>query len=72
MSAIPTDRTGCVCGAKVIRTGRLVLDAKPSPFGTYAAYRSGSGGWVTRVLRQGDQPLSFEKRYAVHECGEGG
>ena len=65
--AIPTDRTDCVCGARVIRTGVGVLDWQPSPYGTIAAYH-GTGAWLARRLRQGEIPLPYEKRYAKHEC----
>jgi hypothetical protein len=66
--AIPTDRTDCVCGARVIKAGRLVLDWEPSPYGTIAAYQGSSGAWLARQLRQGEIPLSYEKRRTEHDC----
>lgn len=66
---IVTDRTDCACGARVIRTGRLVLGWDPSPFGTIAARHEASGAWLARRLSQGEQPVAgVEKRYAEHEC----
>ena len=61
-------RTHCVCRTKVIHTRLGVLNREPSPYGTYAAYRGGSGAWLARKLEQGQEPRSYEKRHALHEC----
>jgi hypothetical protein len=67
--AVPTARTDCLCGTRIIRAaGGLILDYEPSPFGTIAAFHQASGAWTTRVLGQGQEPVPPEKRYQLHNC----
>ena len=50
----------------------LPLDPRPDDAGNQAAYRDGTGGWRTRQLKAGEEPLRHEKRYMPHmaTCGK--
>ena len=53
--------------------GKLMpLDEHPDDAGNQAAYRDGTGGWRTRHLKTGEEPLRHEKRYMPHmaTCGK--
>lgn len=66
-----TPRTCRACGspllwALTVNAKLMPLDPSPGPEGNQAAYRDGTGGWRTRQLRQGEEPLRWEKRYMPH------
>jgi hypothetical protein len=44
----------------------MPLDPRPHGDGNQAAYRDGTGGWRTRQLRQGEEPLGYERRHMPH------
>jgi hypothetical protein len=70
--AVRTDRTDCACGARVILARDVPpLDYAPDPAGTVAARHAASGAWQARWWNPGDVLAVLEKRYRVHECGEG-
>lgn len=73
-----TTYTACKhCQARVIFPravgGRAFppLDYAPDPAGTVAARHAASGAWQARWWNPGDVLAVLEKRYRVHECGEG-
>lgn len=65
-------RTCGTCGKPVIwaltaaNRKWLALDPAPSPDGNQAAYRDGTGGWVTRQLKDDEQPYGYERRLMPH------
>lgn len=51
----------------VTRAGkRMPLNPSPDPGGNQAAYRDGTGRWLTRQLRKDEEPLGYERRYMPH------
>lgn len=44
----------------------MPIDPTPNPDGNVAAYRDGTGRWRARVLRAGEQPAGYERRYMPH------
>jgi len=53
--------------AVTVPGGKLIpLNAAPVPDGNVAAYQSQPGRWLARVLRKGQEPEGWEKRYTPH------
>jgi hypothetical protein len=44
----------------------LALDPDPDPDGNQAAYRDGTGRWITRQLRKDQEPYRYERRMMPH------
>lgn len=44
----------------------IPLNPLPDPGGNQAAYRHGTGAWLTRQLKEGEEPYTHEKRYNTH------
>jgi hypothetical protein len=68
----PCDLTACrrckrpIFWAFTGRGRRMPLDAEPHPDGTIAAYKSGTGTWMCRTLKHGEEPHGYELRYMTH------
>lgn len=45
---------------------RLALNPRPDPAGNQAAYRDGTGRWLTRQLGKDARPFGWERRYMPH------
>ena len=45
---------------------RLALSPRPDPNGNQAAYRDGTGRWLTRQLARDAKPYGWERRYMPH------
>jgi hypothetical protein len=69
---MPADSTPCESCQAPIMFGwtrgrkRMPLDAAPDPAGNVAAYRDGRQALVARVLKKGEEPLGYERRYMPH------
>jgi hypothetical protein len=44
----------------------LALNPEPDPAGNQAAYRDHRPAWLTRQLKDGEDPYGFERRYMPH------
>ena len=47
---------------------RQPLDAAPDPAGNVAAYRDVADNWRARSLRDGEEPLRYERRMMPHHA----
>jgi hypothetical protein len=66
---------GCrqpVMWAVTANSKRLALNPTPDPAGNQAAYKDGAGILRTRQLKDGQDPLAYERRYMPHvaTCGK--
>lgn len=57
---------GRLLWALTVNAKLMPLNPGPDPGGNQAAYRDGTGGWRTRQLKAGEEPLRYEKRYMPH------
>jgi hypothetical protein len=66
----PTACMGCdapIWFARTTANGKAMpLDAKPGEDGNVCCYCDDRGTWHARVLRAGEQPLPYERRYHTH------
>ena len=45
---------------------RIALNPDPDPKGNQAAYRDARPAWLTRQLKDGEEPHGYERRYMPH------
>ena len=64
-------RMSCGCGqrilwARTVNNRPIALNPVPDPEGNQAVYRDGTGTWLTRQLRDGEEPYGYERRLMPH------
>lgn len=64
-------RFTCDCGqrllwARTVNNRSVALNPVQDPDGNQAAYRDGTGTWLTRQLKDGEEPYGYERRLMPH------
>ena len=55
-----------VLWALTVNRKRIALDPGQDPAGNQAAYRDGTGRWLTRQLGKDAEPAGYERRFMPH------